>query len=155
MSVKRNWTAAREKVDTEGQCRVCRRTRRQLAERGLSLEAAHILSREADRLAPLSMSWTLGPDRLARGLAFRNHEPAHIWPEPFLVMPTRIVPLCGPATTSDTCHGKDHAGRLDLIPHLTLPEVLQAVHDASRLYGGNGLENARVRLMPSVERAAA
>lgn len=133
--MKREWGAAREKIAAEGgRCRVCRRTTRYSDRR---IEAAHIIGREADRLMPLTLAMS--------GLA-------HEWPEPYLVMPVRIVPLCGPATDPTTCHGKQHAGRLDLIPCLTLPEVLQAVHDASRLFGGNGFESARVRLMPTNER---
>lgn len=139
MSIRRNWDAAREKVAAEGHCRACRRPRNRVR-----LEAAHILSREADRLPPLSVMTATTSAR------FRA-----VWPEPYLVMPTRIVPLCGPATDPTTCHGKQHGGHLDLVPLLTLPEVLQAVHDASRLFGGNGLENARLRLVPTAERAAA
>ncbi len=134
--LKRNWEAAHEKLLAEGRCRACRRPKT-----SVKLEAAHIIGREADRLSPLSMFFRPHSDRL--------------WAEPYLVVPARIIPLCGPATDTTTCHGKQHAGRLDLIPLLTLPEILQAVHDASRLYGGNGFENARLRLVPTSERAVA
>jgi hypothetical protein len=136
--MKRNWSAALEKKAAEGyRCRVCRR--RASRQNGIGIEMAHIIGREADRLAPLP---------LARPVF-------EIWPYPYLVVPTRVCPLCGPSTDTTTCHGLQHAGRLDLIPHLTLPEVLQAISDASKLYGGNGLENARKRLIPTVGRAAA
>lgn len=136
--MKRDWSAALEKKAAEGyRCRVCRR--RSDRQRGIRIEMAHIIGREADRLPPLRIE-------LPR---------IQVWPEPYLVIPNRVVPLCGPSTSTATCHGLQHAGRLDLIPHLTLPEVLQAIADASKLYGGNGLENARKRLIPYAERAAA
>jgi hypothetical protein len=137
MSVKRDWSAALEKKAAEGyRCRVCRRSASR--QHGIRIEMAHIIGREADRLAPLAI----------------DRPVFEIWPEPYLVVPTRVVPLCGPATNPATCHGKAHCGRLDWLPHLTLPEILQAVADASRLYGGNGFENARLRLVP-IERVAA
>lgn len=59
------------------------------------------------------------------------------------VDPASIVPLCGPATDSRTCHGRYDSGRLDLTPFLTLDEQVQAVRDA------NGIEAARRRIMGS------
>lgn len=38
------------------------------------------------------------------------------------VDPLSVVPLCGPSTTSATCHGKQHAHTLDLWPLLTIEE---------------------------------
>lgn len=61
----RDWTAARAKVDAEGQCRNCGKNR--------GLEAAHTLAREYDRKPP----------------AFPDGE----W-KPYLVHPDRIIPLC-------------------------------------------------------------
>ena len=45
------------------------------------------------------------------------------------VRPVSVIPLCGPATTSTTCHGLQHAGLLDLIPHITKAEAACAVLD--------------------------
>jgi hypothetical protein len=56
------------------------------------------------------------------------------------VNPDSIVPLCGPATSSQTCHGLYDAHRLDLLPYLTLAEQVQAVQDAG------GIESARRRI---------
>lgn len=114
MRPKRDWTAARQKVDTEGHCRVCRRPR--------GLEAAHIVGRESDYDPPL------------RGL--------QKW-QGGVVAPDRVVPLCGPATDVTTCHGKQHAKRLDLLAYLNLLEQLQAVADAG------GIAQAYTALVPS------
>lgn len=50
------------------------------------------------------------------------------------VNPDSIVPLCGPATTSSTCHGRYDSGWLDLAPFLTAEEGAQAVLDAGSLW---------------------
>lgn len=52
-----------------------------------------------------------------------------------------IVPLCGPVTTTSTCHAKYDEHRLDLLPYLTLDEQLAAVHAAK------GIEKARNRIV--------
>lgn len=50
------------------------------------------------------------------------------------VPPDAVVPLCGPATTSSTCHGKLHAGTLDLLAYLTIEEQLNAVEASDGIY---------------------
>lgn len=50
-----------------------------------------------------------------------------------------IVPLCGPATDSSTCHGQYDTHKLDLLPFLTLSEQLAMVAAAG------GIERARKR----------
>jgi len=126
--MKRDWSAALEKRDAKGnRCLVCRTS--------LRVEMAHVTGRVADRRPPLQ--W---PEERA-------------WREPYLVVPSRIVLLCGPATDTTTCHGKHDAGLLDLLPRLTLDEVLQAVAD-SAAGRENGLEKARIRLAPSAYRTA-
>lgn len=50
------------------------------------------------------------------------------------VPPASVVPLCGPATTSSTCHGQHHAGTLDLLPHLDIEEQLEAVRASGGIY---------------------
>lgn len=114
--MKRDWSSARQKVVDEGtRCRVCKRT--------LRVEAAHIIGREHDRDSRNGLVWGHDADAC-------------------FVRPDRIVPLCGPATDLNTCHGKYDAHRLDLLPHLTREEEAQAVADV-------GLEAARMRLCPS------
>ena len=44
-----------------------------------------------------------------------------VWPgtiswRPYYVVPERVIPLCGPSTDPTTCHGKQHAHRLDETP---------------------------------------
>lgn len=124
--MKRDWSAALEKKAIQGsRCLVCRTTH--------GVELAHVTGRVHDVEPPL------------------NYPNPETWREPFLVIPARVVLLCGPATDPTTCHGKHDGHRLDLLPHLTLSEVLQAVADSA---GGraNGLENARIRLAPSAYR---
>jgi hypothetical protein len=118
--VRRNWAAARHKVELEGKCRNCGTT-------DVHLEAAHILGRRADRRPPLN--W--------------NEDLDGMWGEPFEVSPARIVPLCGPSGESSSCHCRYDEHKLDLLPLLNEDEQLQAVADAA------GIELARRRLLPS------
>lgn len=106
---RRDWTLARVKVDAEGgRCRICKS--------GDDVQAAHIIGRTHDRYA------ADGETRL---------------PEPWVVLTTRIVPLC------QTHHRAFDAHLLDLLGHLTPQEEAQAVIDS------RGLESARIRLCPS------
>jgi len=87
-----------------------------------AVQCAHITGRVADNKAPLGglhLGWTDG-------------DPVKVWP-------TRIVPLCQPH------HNEYDAHRLDLLPHLNVAEVLQAVADCA-VGKSNGLEAARQRL---------
>jgi hypothetical protein len=104
--IRRDWSAARLKLEDEGRCRVCQRG-------DVKLDAAHVIGR------------------------FRDPE---VRPGVRRVDPDAIVPLCGPAVDSDTCHGRYDAHRLDLLPHLTVDEQVRAVQDAG------GLEAARRRI---------
>lgn len=79
---------------------------------GLPAERAHVIGREHDKHPPLDL------------------EEGFAWPA-YLVAPDRIVPLCGP--TPGGHHGQYDRGELDLLPHLTLPEQLQAVADAGSI----------------------
>lgn len=101
--ITRSWVAAREKVDLEGMCRNCSTPYR--------LEAAHVIGRTHDGDPPV-----------------RDED----W-SPFDVHPDRIIPLCGPATDSTTCHGKQHAGCLEMLPLLTREEQVQAVADVGSI----------------------
>jgi hypothetical protein len=113
--MKRDWRLAREKVDREGGCRVCGTTQR--------VEAAHITGREHDSKQAIFYPAIVGGE--------------------VVVSEERICPLCGPATDTTTCHGKQHAKRLDLLPYLTREEETQAVADV-------GIERAHRLLAPSV-----
>jgi hypothetical protein len=117
----REWALALTKVEEEGECRACRRS-------DVHLEAAHVLGREHDTKPPLV--WDQARDG--------DWE----WKAPFLVAPQRIIPLCGPVGDSESCHGLQHAGRLNVLKLLRIDEQLQAVADA------DGIELARVRLDP-------
>ncbi len=97
------WGTARAKVDRLDKCRVCARSTGTLAAQGLRLEACHLAPRQYDELTEVD------------GERVR------------LVDPENIVGLCGPSTTSDTCHGRFDAGVLDLLPYLTQDEQAACV----------------------------
>jgi len=65
------------------------------------------------------------------------------------VHPLDIVPLCGPALDTASCHyGVDH-GQIDLLPFLTVDEQVRVVQHLL------GIENARIRLAPLSYKAVA
>ncbi len=140
----RDWRDARAKVDAEGKCRACGRPDTQV-----DLEAAHVSGRRFDEhkacttcrnTGTVTINGKLRTCGVCKG---RGHQ------KTLYVDPVRIIPLCGPESDPRTCHGKEHAGTLELLPLLKLDEQLQAVKD----FGG--IENARVRLAPSAYRSAA
>jgi hypothetical protein len=109
---RREWKWARAKVEAEGVCRMNGRHGQCLGK----LEAAHIIGREHDYPVPV-----IG------GMGAISH---------YEVQPFAVVPLC-------TKHHKAYdAHEVDLLPHLTLDEQMQAVKDAG------GLELARRRTAP-------
>ena len=123
--VERDWSAAwlhhRElAAPSSVRCRGCGASPGELAVIDRRLELAHLWGRVADRRPPIG--WTAGVP----------------WEEPYLVVPWRVVLLCGPSTSTETCHGRydsrRRAGGLDLLGKLTLIEELQAVADAGRLH---------------------
>lgn len=97
---KRDWTAAREKVESEGYCRSCGRPADIY-----SLHAAHIVGREHDAPWPNPEAKTL------------------------YVQPLRIVPLCGFPYPSYGCHQRYDEHKLDILPKLTADEKRQALED--------------------------
>lgn len=100
MTVRRDWSDARRKVDDEGRCRLCSAT-------GLPLEAAHILGRRYDRpRVEGSTTKTL------------------------YVRPSSIVPLCGSTPDREGCHSRYDSGEVSILAVLTLEEQLRAVEDA-------------------------
>lgn len=109
---QRDWTDALAKVEEEGCCRICKRTDRKL-------DAAHVLGREHDE-----------PKVGEGGRILQT----------LYVHPDRIIPACGPFP--EGCHGDIDMRRINLLPHLTLNEQIQAVRDAG------GIEAARIRLAP-------
>ena len=111
----RDWALARMKLQREeGRCRVCRTDRQ--------VQMAHIFKRWVDR-------------------TYADGTPQ---PKAWVVLPERVVPLCGPIGDPNSCHERYDTGRLDLLGHLSKQEEAQAVLDAG------GLELARKRLCPSV-----
>jgi hypothetical protein len=106
---RRDWTAARAKVENEGRCRGCGQPIYEVE----TLEAAHLAGRKFDKVPPIWFPGTL-----------------HEWrSEPILVDPDRIVPLCGPATQTGACHCEFDGLGLDLIGKLTRAEETQVVAD--------------------------
>lgn len=117
---KRDWRAANRKRDLEGNtCRNCGSV--------LRVELAHVIGREHDKEAPI----------------FWDEEADGPW-SPYRVAPARVILLCGPATDTTTCHGKQHAGRLDVGRLLDREEAAQAAYDAGTLY------SAAVALYPDL-----
>jgi len=108
VTIERNWTEANEYRHLhEGRCVVCGRP---------DAELAHIIGREHDTQPPIN--WTMGWD-----------------PKAPLVVVERVILLCGPATTSSTCHGiydgpASGRARLNLLPRLDVARQAQAVADA-------------------------
>ena len=94
----RDWSEARAKVDAERRCRVCGYSGGEPYRR---LEAAHSLS--------TALQDVVLPDGS------------------YKVLGASVVPLCGPATSSYTCHGKHHAGELELLPYMTIEEQMDVV----------------------------
>lgn len=92
--MKRDWSLARAKVESEGHCRACGGTR--------GLQAAHVVPRS----------------RLGARSGAED--------------PGNIVPLCV------DCHAAQHAGRLELLPLLSLDEQSYVVSLV-------GIEEARRR----------
>lgn len=126
----RDWSAAREKVEREGHCRVMNDPvtcvpRSGEDKCGWPLEAAHIVGREHDK-KQFGMDWDLVTGQT-------------IWH----VDPDRIVPLCLKH------HRMYDRHELDLLPYLTVEEQAQAVLDAG------GIELARRRTAPLVYRLEA
>jgi hypothetical protein len=64
--------------------------------------------------------------------------------KPMTVHPDRVVPLC------PDHHRLYDDHRLDLLPHLTMWEVLQAVADSAS-GRSNGFETARIRMIGNTE----
>lgn len=102
---KRDWTAAREKVEAEGQCRVWSHNIDATGCEG-ALEAAHVIGREHD---------------------LKGYEGDYGRVFGYTVEPVRIIPLC-------TKHHRLYdAHQIDVLPVLTLDEQIQAVRDAGGL----------------------
>jgi len=79
-------------------------------------------------------------------LSARAYDPLSVDPRfDRYVRPESVIPLCGPATDTTTCHGKQHAGTLDLVPHTTNREQASVVIDV-------GIERAYKLLTSRTER---
>lgn len=142
----RYWPDAIAKRDAEGACRVCGKP---------NPEAAHLSGREHDPVRPCPLDCTDGyrdddysGERVlcdaCKGTGLVRY-----------VRPESIVPLCGPATDPKTCHARQEAGEIDLIPRLSNDEAACMVADVGlqRAYqslsgegrGPNSLETQRLR----------
>lgn len=134
----RDWIDAREKVDAAGRCRVCGLDLAALAALGRSLEAAHTVGRTHDS----RLIWRYPDGKKAFVREHVQGGQVRLW-----VDPDDIVELCGPATSTDTCHGAYDGHRLDLLPLLTVDEQIAAVRAAGgiasairRLTGGRTVD---------------
>lgn len=128
----RNWEDARAKVDEEGVCRYCRKP-----DGEVKLEAAHTLGRDYDEVLQCPVCEGTGEGRRTgtKCGACRGYG-GFLWVDPGL-----IVPLCGPATSTSTCHGRQHGKVLDLLSVLTGEEQIAAVAAVVRRgkrVGGSG-----------------
>lgn len=125
--IRRNWERANEEKRAS-RCRACGREAWELERKGRVIELAHVAGQKYD-LTP-----AIGYEEIP---ILRSN----LW-----VAPTRVIPLCGPSTDTGTCHNLHHAARLDLLPHLTRAEEVQAVADLGlyRAYMnlGGGIELA-------------
>lgn len=118
---KRDWSAARAKVDREGECRLWGGRQGECEGR---LEAAHLIGRDRDSVPLIAQE----------GDGFRTGPVIRVAPE-------RIVPLCA------RHHGMYDRHEVDLLGRLHLVEELQAVAD-SRVGWESGIECSRRRLAP-------
>lgn len=114
--LKRDWTAA--EVKRADHCRVCGRGRWDAP-----IELAHVVGRRCD-LDQVSVC-EFEDDRHGEMHTVRVAR----------VLPDRVIPLCGPALDSGSCHHLFDSHRLDVWEYLTKPERFQAIEDA----GGLGL----------------
>jgi hypothetical protein len=62
------------------------------------------------------------------------------------VNPLDVIPLCGPATDSQSCHCRFDSGVLDVIGYLTSEEQVRVVEN----FGS--IEQARMRVAPTAYR---
>lgn len=120
---KREWEDARRKIEDEGQCRNCGRNAY-----AARIEAAHTLGREHDE-------GKVCPECQGQALDKAHCERCNGWGYVLYVNPLDVIPLCGPATSTGTCHGRQHAHQLDLLPILTAAEQVRAVQVVGTIAG--------------------
>lgn len=111
--LRRDWTLANE-VKRESFCRVCDKQFWEVK----TIDLAHVLGREHDLKSVSEVELDDG-----RGLVRMA-----------VVIPDRVLSLCGPQQETGTCHGLYDGHRLDIWELLTDSERAQAIEDA----GGEG-----------------
>lgn len=122
----RDWRAAIEKRDAEEGCRVCTAEERPMV--GSRVEFAHLSGRIYDEERPCE-------DCLGSGGIVDLDQPEETLRCPICkgagsviwVGPDDGAPLCGPATDPKTCHARQEAHELDLIPYLSNEETAAVV----------------------------
>lgn len=115
----RDWSLVfAEKGESDSVCRNCRKAPPEVER----LEWAHTIGREHDK------------ENFILGLTDAGN-PARLC----LVVPNRVVRLCGPAVNTGTCHNKYDTSQLDIWDLMTDDEKDQAIHDA----GSEGLAMRR------------
>jgi hypothetical protein len=124
MTVRRDWSDARRKIEDEGRCRLCSVT-------GVKIDAAHVLARRYDRPRVAGSSTKV-----------------------LYVHPDSVLPLCSDSVVESStgpdgvpenrvrpgCHTRYDAGEVSILAVLTPDEQLRAVQDAG------GIELARRRI---------
>jgi hypothetical protein len=100
MTVRRDWSDARRKIEDEGRCRLCSAT-------GIKIDAAHVLGRRYDRPRVEGSSTKV-----------------------LYVHPDSVIPLCSSTPDRVGCHYRYDAGEVSILAVLTPDEQLRAVTDA-------------------------
>lgn len=105
MTLRRDWSEARQKVDDEGRCRRC------LMPEGYGrvIQAAHVMGRKYDK------------PRVEGSTS-----------KVLFVHPDSVVPLCA-TPMGDGCHQLYDAHRICILGFLTLAEQVRAVQDAGSI----------------------
>lgn len=112
--LQRDWSAA--EVKRADWCRVCQRPRWEVP-----IELAHVIGRRCD-LDQVSIC------------EYEDDERGEVYSiRVAVVLPDRVIPLCGPATDSGSCHQLLDAHQLDVWDHLSKGERFQAIEDAGSL----------------------
>lgn len=121
---RRFWDHAIAKRDEEAQCRnpYC-------DHQGTTLEAAHLSGREYDPIVDCPICHG---QRVIDDVDSGEEIPCPACKgcgQVQYVRPESIMPLCGPSTDTGTCHERQEAAELDVLPFLHMDEALCAVGD--------------------------
>lgn len=159
IGMKRNtpprfWDHAIAKRDEEARCRnpYCKRV-------GDRLEFAHLSGREFDPIVDCPICHAAGRIEDVDSGSEITCPACKGCGEVQYVRPDSGIPLCGPSTTTGTCHGLQEAEELDVLPFLHPEEQVCAVGDlglarAYRKLSGEGRAGSALELARLKEAAA-